>query len=258
MLFLHGILGRGGNLRGVARKVLQARPRWGAVLVDLRLHGSSRAFPQPHTVAAAAADLLELDAHLPGPVRGVLGHSFGGKVALESLRLRGASLAQVFTVDSSPSARPPDLSDSPTRDVIALLEALPPTLPSRAALVERAVAAGLGRGLGDWLAMNLERRGDVWALALDLAGVRALLEDYLALDQWPIVEALPSGTRLHAIIGERSRVYTDEDRARLAHLSAASSGLTVHYLPTGHWVHVEDPEGLVHAVVAGLEPDDAE
>ena len=35
MLFLHGILGSGANWRTVARKIVAARPQWGAVLVDL-------------------------------------------------------------------------------------------------------------------------------------------------------------------------------------------------------------------------------
>src|SRR5688572_9540342 len=82
MIFLHGILGSGATWRTFARALVKDRPEWGAVLVDLRLHGDSTGFPPPHTVAAAAADVHELFSVVPGPVRGVLAHSFGGKVAL--------------------------------------------------------------------------------------------------------------------------------------------------------------------------------
>lgn len=41
MLFLHGILGTRANWRGIARRFVDARPGWGAVLVDLREHGES-------------------------------------------------------------------------------------------------------------------------------------------------------------------------------------------------------------------------
>src|SRR5690606_1532785 len=41
MLVLHGIFGAGRNWATVARRILAERPEWGAVLVDLRQHGSS-------------------------------------------------------------------------------------------------------------------------------------------------------------------------------------------------------------------------
>jgi len=39
--FLHGILGRGGNLRTIAKRFVEARPQWTAWLVDMRGHGRS-------------------------------------------------------------------------------------------------------------------------------------------------------------------------------------------------------------------------
>src|SRR5438045_3613951 len=42
MLFLHGIFGTGGNWRTIARRWVALRPTWGAVLVDLRMHGRSQ------------------------------------------------------------------------------------------------------------------------------------------------------------------------------------------------------------------------
>ncbi|MFW6331186.1 MAG: alpha/beta fold hydrolase, partial [Gemmatimonadota bacterium] len=76
---LHGIYGAGRNWASVARALVGARPGWGAVLVDLREHGESVGFEPPHTLESTAADLDGLEA---GPVEAVLGHSFGGKIAL--------------------------------------------------------------------------------------------------------------------------------------------------------------------------------
>ncbi len=42
--FLHGILGSGANWRTFAKQIVTAKPEWGALLVDLRLHGESRGF----------------------------------------------------------------------------------------------------------------------------------------------------------------------------------------------------------------------
>ena len=109
LLFLHGILGSGANWRTIARKLVAARPEWGAVLVDLRKHGRSQGAPPPHTVDAAADDLVRLAADLGLPVAGVIGHSFGGKV---TLALRGKlELAELWVLDATPGARPEPTSD---------------------------------------------------------------------------------------------------------------------------------------------------
>src|SRR5689334_4335188 len=79
MLFLHGALGSGSNWRSFARRLVEDLPQWGAVLVDLRMHGASQDLKPPHTLRAAAADLALLETALDRPVRGVLGHSLGGK-----------------------------------------------------------------------------------------------------------------------------------------------------------------------------------
>ncbi len=42
VLFLHGILGTGANLRSHARRFVQAHPEFLGVLVDLRAHGNSQ------------------------------------------------------------------------------------------------------------------------------------------------------------------------------------------------------------------------
>src|SRR5579862_164898 len=98
--FLHGILGRGINLRMIARRFVEARPDWTAWLVDLRGHGQSpKSTPEP-SIEAAARDVVALAARAELPLRAIAGHSFGGKVALEVARLNaGQSLAHVVTID---------------------------------------------------------------------------------------------------------------------------------------------------------------
>src|SRR5438067_11845085 len=79
--FLHGILGRGINLRTIARRFVEARPGWTAWLVDLRGHGRSpKGAPNP-SLETAARDVLNLAAQADLPLAALVGHSFGGKVA---------------------------------------------------------------------------------------------------------------------------------------------------------------------------------
>src|SRR6185295_11256364 len=104
IVFLHGILGRGNNLRTIARRFVELRPEWSAWLVDLRGHGRSpKGTPEP-SLEAAARDVVEL----APSVRAIVGHSFGGKIALEAARIGEiASLEHVVVIDSAPGAREP-------------------------------------------------------------------------------------------------------------------------------------------------------
>ena len=58
MTVLHGIYGRGRNWGAIARHLAARRHDWRSRLVDLRLHGDSVGFAPPHTVDAAARDVL--------------------------------------------------------------------------------------------------------------------------------------------------------------------------------------------------------
>jgi len=253
MLVLHGIFGSGGNFRTFVRKLATACPDWGFVLVDLRGHGQSIPAPPPYTVAAAADDLVRLGKALSLDVRGVMGHSFGGKVALAYADLRRGELDELWVLDSTPGVRPTGMKDSGVGHVLSLLASVPKELPSREAFFDILTAGGMARVTIDWLAMNLRRDGDVFRFRLDVDVIRALLVDYFALDLWPVVERSDGRRRTGFVIGGRSVTVSPEDRARLAALAAKDPRLSVHVLPEAdHWVHVDDPEGLFRVLSGAL------
>ena len=252
VLFLHGILGSGSNLRGVAQAFVQADPSLAALLVDLRLHGKSQGFAPPHDVHACARDLIALEHSLPWPVTGVVGHRFGGKVALAYHGQRPA-LTRVATLDSDPGSRPDRVGSEQTMSVLAMLAQLPRVYDRREDFVALVEAAGQPRGIADWLAMNLERSASPtpphFTLRTDLPGIHQLLESYFSVDLWSVLES--SEARVDVVIGGRSQVWGDEQRARIAALSARRpTRIHVSVLPAaGHWVHVDDPQGLRGALL---------
>jgi pimeloyl-ACP methyl ester carboxylesterase len=251
MLVLHGMLGSGGNFRSFAKSLAAACPDWAFVLVDLRAHGQSQDAPPPHTLDAAAEDLVRLGKTLAWPVRGVLGHSFGGKVALAYADKRGADLDQLFVLDSTPSVRPEGMTRVEAALVIEMLESLPWPLPSRERFFELLAEKGLARPIIEWLAMNVRRDGDVFRFRIDLSVVRALLADYFQRDLWSVLEAPSVPRQTHVVIGGRSDTVSEADRARLDELAKLDAKLHVHVLPrAAHWVHVDDPDGLL-AIVRG-------
>lgn len=251
-LFLHGILGSGANWRSIARALIAREPSWQAVLVDLRGHGRSSMPPPPHTLAACASDVEALAGSLDRPARGVLGHSFGGKVAM-ALAARtsdiSSALEHVVFVDSMPGARP---NARGSENVLAVLDALE-SLPRRFARREDFIAAVLERGqseaIASWLAMSLERDERGVSVRFELPAIRALLDDYFATDLWRLFEEAPvSATpRLHHIVGDRSSVFDEHDRERASAL-AREGRVALDVLPAGHWVHVDDPRGLLRVL----------
>ena len=257
MLFVHGILGTRANWRGIARRFVEARPHWGAVLVDLREHGESLGLPAPHTLRAAANDVIELERTLALPVRGALGHSFGGKLVLEWLRSRRGQAAEAWIIDASPSPSAANRDATATAEVIRTLEALPRQWASRQAFVAAVVEAGQPQPIAQWLAMNLRRTDDGGrAFGPDLGVVRNLIEDYARTDSWDVLESLPNGTTLDLVIGGRSRVFSSLDRARVERITAQNSSISMHVIEeSGHWVHVDAPEALVALLTAPPSPE---
>ena len=247
MLFLHGILGTRANWRGIARRFVEVKPEWGAVLVDLREHGDSLGFSAPHTLQAAAADVAELVESLSTPVGGALGHSFGGKVVLEWLRSRRGQDTEAWTIDSSPSPSAANRDTTATAEVIRTLDALPAEWDSRDAFVAAMVEAGQPPPIAQWLAMNLRRTYDGGrAFGPNLEVIRDLIEDYARSDAWDVLEALPDGCTLDVVVGGRSEVFSLSDRARVERIAEQNSRVSVHVIEhASHWVHVDVADALV-------------
>jgi esterase len=260
LMMTHGIYGTGGNWRSIARKIVQRRPEWGVVLVDLRHHGRSEAGAPPHTLDACAGDLLALRDELAAAgtlVRAVAGHSFGGKVVLALRATRPAWLAQTWVLDSTPRARP-DTWDAPGNTVRAVWDsmcALDVAWPRRDDYVAALEARGHPRSLAQWIAMNLEPDASgSFRNRLDLDALRAMMVDYHARDLWSAIEDPSLPGDLHVVIAGRSNTVSAEDRARLAAEPAAYRAHTDVIATADHWLNADAPDEVVALIATGLPP----
>jgi esterase len=243
--FLHGILGRGINLKTLATRFVDQRPEWSAWLVDLRGHGRSPKGTPGASLEAAALDVVDLAKRNELPLAAIAGHSFGGKAALEAARIGNiTSLKDVVVIDSMPGAREPLEGADSALGIIKTIEYVKGTLTSIAEWVEALEKRGLPRHMAQWLAGSLR-------FGMDFQEIRALLKDYFARDLWSVVEKPPGETRVHLVIGDQSDAYSATDRARALRIAALNPRITVNVLPAGHWVHVDDLEGLLR-VMAGF------
>ncbi|HEY4222730.1 MAG TPA: alpha/beta hydrolase [Myxococcota bacterium] len=256
-IFLHGVLGSRNNWKSFAQKFAGAHPAWRAVIADLRNHGDSHGFPPPHTVAACADDVRELAGSLGG-VDVVIGHSYGGKVALSLLD--APQLRAVWSLDAPPGPRTfadDRNSGGEIERVLAAVRAVALPIASRRALVHDLKARGLAEPLTLWMTTNLRplqasdpEAGLTWRFALD--AVDEMVRSFGALDLWPALERRHAASpRVILVQAERGARYTSADVARAQALTSSSVAFRVLH-DAGHWLHTDNPAGLLALIDAEL------
>ncbi len=250
---LHGILGSGRNWRAFGRRLDRALPSWSVVTVDLRGHGDSPGGTPPHTVQACAADLVDLArARGRGP-RAVVGHSFGGKVALALLPLKPLGLQRVWALDTPPGPQavlgtPADWADHDVGRVLLALQQHRGPFPSLAAASAALALSGLPSALTAWMTTNLEPVGDSVRWRFDLDVILALIGDYAQVDGWPWIAGGEGRARI--LRAERGDRWQGPDLEGFLHLEARHEAVTL--AGSGHWVHVDAPERLLQVLVEDL------
>lgn len=250
-VLLHGILGSARNVRGLAVALARAAPQWSVLAVDLRHHGASANPPPPDTVDGCCADIARLCSHLGLRPRAVIGHSFGGKVALRMLARPLPTLRYAAMLDTLPHLQAQDdADDQGVAHVIAAVQRIAMPQPDR----QSALLALRGQGLSDplcqWMATNLTATPDGMRWQFNLNGIAAMLQDYFAMDCWPVLREPPPEVAIDLVRGGRSPRWTPEILRQCATLPA---NVRLTTLPNaGHWLHVDDLAGVVAVVAAGL------
>ncbi len=249
---LHGALGSGQNFNRFIQKLAARRPEYRYALVDLRHHGQSAGAPPPNTLGACAGDLSALGQALGQFPDVVIGHSFGGKVAIEHARQGAPGLKQVWVLDAVPGAQAGG-DESEIAAVIRAVRSVPMPAQSRREVVQHlAIAAGLSSGLAEWMATNLKRLENQYVWVFDLDAIEELMRDYFAVDLWGFLASPREGPEFRLVVAERSDRWTAEMRARAQGLPREARVL-YHELPnSGHWVHVDNPEGLLDMLARHL------
>jgi esterase len=248
--FVHGILGSRRNWLSFARRTVRAHAGFRAVVVDLRAHGDSPRGDAPHTLFACADDLAETFAVIGDEPCVLVGHSFGGKVALTYARHHAATLEEVVLVDTPPGVTHKERGLQEVERVIGILRDIPLPVVDRSALTEALLARGLSHALAQWMTTNV-KPGDgglVWRFDLDI--VCTLIDDYGKTDFLPWLSTHEGAPRVTLVRGGKSDRFYDDDIAVLEAL-VREGHLTMHVVPeAGHWLHTDDPDALARIVDA--------
>jgi pimeloyl-ACP methyl ester carboxylesterase len=242
LFVLHGIYGRGRNWAALARHLSARRPDWRAVLIDLRLHGHSPAFTPPHTVHACAGDVLEFEQESDVAPRAILGHSFGGKVALSVAALTDVRPLQIWIIDSTPETRAPE---GAAWDMLRIVRSLAATFGTRHAAVLALEQHRVQPAVAAWMATNLSLDAGRYRWRLDLDAMRSLLEDFFRTDLWDVVEQPPAGTEFHFVKALDSNALTEDACDRLLEAGRRHGQVHLHRVSGGHWLHTDNADAVL-------------
>ena len=253
---LHGILGSKQNWTRFARLLAQSCPHYRIVTIDLRCHGeSSFVFEEPHHVDACAHDLYELAQEIGFP-EVVLGHSFGGKVALcyatHPQLTPLLSPEAVWTLDS-----PLDAQIQPSQsDIVRIIEFclhLPMPVASRGDLIRLFLDQGFSEGMAQWMTTNLKRvqegkQGFEWKFNLN--GIQSLIQDYWTIDGWSHLKQLKGQCEVYLLRAESGMRWSPTAIERLREDYAFAHQPVLE--KSGHWVHIDQPLALCDLIAQTL------
>ena len=217
--------------------------RWGqthqCLLVDLPNHGRSP-HADRHDYEHMAEAVIDLAEHLGFEHFSVLGHSMGGKVAMQIALSHPERVQRLIVVDMSPRQyrRGHD-------DIFAALKALDPaSLTDRKEAAARLAEHITDPGVQLFLLKNLGRRaggGFEWRMNLPVID-----RDYDQLTA-PVGNF---GDRYEGpalfLRGAKSGYVRDEDIPYIEALFPQAEAVTI--AGAGHWVHAEAPEATYEAV----------
>ena len=258
VVFVHGLFGQGKNWTTIARGLAD---RHRVTLLDLPNHGHS-----PWTDRVDYLDMAELVAaeleKLGEPVT-LVGHSMGGKVAMQLALRRPELLRALVVVDVAPvdypesGGRTDDLDEesSPFADYIAAMRAIDlETLQTRDDADHALRGAVPSRMVRSFLLQSLQREGTHgWRWRLNLP---ALARDLGQLRGFP--EPPPGATFEGPVLwvaGANSHYVLPRDRERMDALFPATR--LVRIKNAGHWVHSEQPEVFLETMRRFLDAVEA-
>ena len=237
VVLLHGLLGQGKNL-ATAAAGLAARG-YRTTVLDLPDHGRSPwtgRMDHPSMAAAVARELEDL-----APVC-LLGHSLGGKAAMQVALRRPELLRALVVVDIAPV----DYADHSEHAVhLRVMRGLDLGALGSRADADAALAVEVrDERVRGFLLQNLAREDGGWRWR---ANLDVLARDLAAVAPFPLpADVAPFEGPVLFVAGGDSAYVRDVDRPRIAELFPRSR--VVRVKGVGHWVHSEVPELFLETV----------
>lgn len=234
IVLIHGLFGDLDNLKSISRALSDS---YYVINVDLRNHGQS---PWTDTMAFndMAADVLAVLEKLELTSAHILGHSLGGKVAMELALHYPSRVRSLVVADIAP------VSYDPSHNIILnALAAMNLELVDSRQSADKILAESIHElGVRQFLLKNLRKTDTGWNWRMNL---KALHHCYPELIGAPSSELVYSGPVLFIRGGRSDYIQAQHKNAIVSRFPHAQSK-TIN--DTGHWLHAEKPavfNGLV-------------
>jgi esterase len=238
LALLHGLFGSARNFGAVQREFAKHRR---TVALDLRNHGAS-----PHDAdmryGSMAEDVLQTLTELSASPAVVLGHSMGGKTAMQLALLHPDAVTRLIVADIAPVPNPPNLLP-----VAEAMMALPLSPSMTRALADAALASALPDApMRAFLLQNLQ----LGAVPSWRIGLAEIIDHFSDIEAWDApAGAQYSGPTL-VVAGAQSNYIRPEHRPIVRSLFPNARFVTLKN--AGHWLHADNPSGFVAVVEAFL------
>lgn len=236
LLILHGLFGTLDNWQTLAKRFAE---HYNVFIVDLRNHGRSP-HSDEHTYELMADDVLELIDDLKIPTPAIMGHSMGGKVAMQFALKYPTRLTKLIVVDIAPKAYPPHHDEI----IDALRSVDLTTVTSRGDVDDELSKQIPEMDVRLFLMKNLYRKEDNtfgWRMNLE-----ALDKNYANVAA-AITADVPFKKSTLFIKGGRSRYIQQEDI--YDSIERLFTLVEVETIPdAGHWVHAQAPDEVYELV----------
>ena len=243
LIILHGLFGTLDNWQTIAKKLSE---NFTVFILDLRNHGRSPETDDEFDYQLLADDLAEfMQDHWIYEAR-IVGHSMGGKVAMQFALNHPDSVKKLVVIDIAPKLYPSGHEEIFDALLSLDLNALEDRKDAEKYLMEK-----LDNDFGtvQFLLKNLSRKADdegggfEWKMNLEV----------LHRDYGNILKA-PEGDTFHRptlfIRGGNSNYVKDSDMENIKNLFTEAELKTIE--GAGHWVHADKPKELLEALKAFL------
>jgi esterase len=235
LIILHGFLGSADNWHTLARRFSETVH---VLSPDARNHGRS-----PHSdefsYAAMADDVIDLMSEHRLTQTALLGHSMGGRTAMEVTLRRPDLVRALIVVDIAPRTYTPRHDE-----ILDALQSVDLSVVTERSEVEQQLARSItSPAVRQFLMKSLGRNEEgrfLWKMNLPV-----LERSYPEVLRGIEGSAVYEGPALF-IRGARSGYVTDED---ILAIREPFPGARVVTLDSGHWVHAEQPELFARAVL---------
>lgn len=235
-------MGSSQNWLGATRQLRRHFPQWSFKLVDLPGHGdtpSGTFRPTLPDIANAIHGELNESDWVPSIL---VGHSFGGKTVLALSELYASTPLSLWLLDAPIGQDITVTGTSTIQQILKLVEENPQP-KNREVVQEHFEDAGLAPSIGQWMTTNIRRTNHGFEWKIDPHFIRPALFDYLKRSYWHLIESRTAEHDFYFVLAGRSGWWRGDVERRLRKLSR------VKLYPlsrSGHWVHIDDLEGLVN------------